>query len=125
MLINKRLEYVILILIVIILGISSRKIEGFPIFIGDLFYAVMVYFGMRFLFINSSFTKTIILALVFCFGIEFLQLYKAEWLLEIRKTTLGHYALGEGFLWSDLGFYILGIAMASMTDIYRFRINSQ
>jgi hypothetical protein len=122
MLINKRLEYVILILIVIILGISSRKIEGFPIFIGDLFYAVMVYFGMRFLFINSSFTKTIILALVFCFGIEFLQLYKAEWLLEIRKTTLGHYALGEGFLWSDLGFYILGIAMASMTDIYRFRI---
>jgi hypothetical protein len=122
MLINKRLEYVILILIVIILGISSRKIEGFPIFIGDLFYAVMVYFGMRFLFINSSFTKTIILALVFCFGIEFLQLYKAEWLLEIRKTTLGHYALGEGFLWSDLGFYMLGIAMASMTDIYRFRI---
>jgi hypothetical protein len=118
MLTNKRLGYVILIVIVIALGISSRKIEGFPLFVGDTLYAVMVYFGMRFFFINSGFTKPIIFTLIFCFGIELLQLFNAEWLLEIRKTTLGHYVLGQGFLWCDLGFYILGITMASVTDIY-------
>lgn len=116
MLTNNKLRYFIIILIVIALGITSRKIEGFPLGIGDVLYAVMVYFGMRFLYINS--TKSIILALVFCFGIEFLQLFRAEWLLEIRNTTLGHYVLGQGFLWSDLGFYLLGIAIAYLTDNY-------
>ena len=59
---------------------------------------------------------TIVLALVFCFCIEFLQLYRAEWMLAIRRTTLGHYALGQGFLWSDLGFYIIGVLMALLID---------
>lgn len=56
------------------------------------------------------------LALIFCFCIEFLQLYKTEWLLAIRRTTLGHYVLGQGFLWSDLVFYTLGIAIAFLID---------
>ncbi len=118
MLTNKRLGYVILIVIVIALGISSRKVEGFPLFVGDTLYAVMVYFGLRMVFVNLDLKKTAFLALLFCFGIELLQLYDVEWLLEIRRTTLGHYVLGQGFLWCDLGFYILGITMASVTDIY-------
>ena len=118
MLTDKRFGYFIIILIVIALGIASRKIEEFPLWIGDSLYAAMVYFGLRFLFLNSSFTKTIFLAFFFCFGIEFLQLYKTECLLEIRKTTLGHYVLGQGFLWSDLGFYSLGISIAYLVDNY-------
>ncbi|MBA4318755.1 MAG: DUF2809 domain-containing protein [Flavobacterium sp.] len=116
MLKNTRFSYFIIIVSVIILGILSRKIDGIPTFFGDTLYAVMVYFGMRMLFINNSFKMTIVLALVFCFCIEFLQLYRAEWLLAIRRTTLGHYALGQGFLWSDLGFYTLGIVIAFLID---------
>lgn len=113
-----RFSYLILIISIIILGILSRKIDGIPTFIGDTLYAVMVYFGMRMLFINTNSKITIVLALVFCFCIEFLQLYKAEWLLAIRRSTLGYYALGQGFLWSDLVFYSLGIAIAFFIDFY-------
>jgi hypothetical protein len=116
MLKNTRFTYFIIIVSVIILGIISRKIEGIPTFFGDTLYAVMIYFGMRMLFINSSFKMTSALALIFCFCIEFLQLYRAEWLLAIRRTTLGHYVLGQGFLWSDLGFYTLGIVIAFLID---------
>jgi hypothetical protein len=116
MLKNIRFSYLNLIVSVILLGIVSRKIDGVPTFFGDTLYAVMVYFGMRILLINNSIIKTMIFALVFCFCIEFLQLYRAEWILAIRRTTLGHYALGQGFLWSDLGYYTLGIIIAFLID---------
>jgi hypothetical protein len=116
MLKNTRLSYFILIFAVIILGILSRKIDGVPTFFGDTLYAVMVYFGMRMFLINLNFKKSAMLAIVFCFCIEFLQLYRAEWMLEIRRTTLGHYVLGQGFLWSDLGYYALGVGIGFLMD---------
>jgi hypothetical protein len=116
MLKNSRIRYFILVVFVIALGITSRKIDGVPTYFGDTLYAVMVYFGLRIFFINFNIKKTAILALLFCFIIEFLQLYQAEWIIEIRKTTLGHYVLGQGFLWSDLGFYILGVVIAFWMD---------
>ena len=116
MLKNSRIRYFILILIVIVLGITSRKMEGVPTFFGDTLYAVMIYFGMRMLFVNINIKKTAMLALLICFAIEFLQLYDAEWMLEIRRTTLGHYVLGQGFLWSDLAYYTLGIIIAFLID---------
>ena len=116
MLKNRRIQYFILIILVIALGITSRKMEGIPTFFGDTLYAVMIYFGMRMVFINLNLKKTAILALLFCFCNEFLQLYDARWLLEIRRTTFGHYVLGQGFLCSDLGFYTLGIIMAFLID---------
>lgn len=85
-------------------------------FFGDVFYAVMIYFGMRMLFINLNFKKSAILAIVFCFCIEFLQLYDAQWMLAIRRTTLGHYALGQGFIWNDLGCYVIGVMIAFWMD---------
>jgi len=120
---NSRIQYFILTLIVITLGILSRKIGAVPIFFGDALYAVMVYFGLRMLFNNLGLEKTAILALVFCFCIEFLQLYNAEWMLEIRRTTAGHYVLGQGFLWSDLAYYTLGVVMAFLIDFYFIKRN--
>lgn len=111
-----RFIYFILIISVILLGILSRKINGIPPFFGDVLYAVMLYFGMRFLFINQSLRKSIVFALIFCFSIELLQLYRTEWILAVRRTTLGHYVLGEGFLWSDLVCYTIGIITAFLID---------
>jgi len=54
---KKRILYFILTLIVIALGITSRKIEGVPTFFGDTLYAVMVYFGMRMFFNNLNLKK--------------------------------------------------------------------
>lgn len=116
MLTNTRFTYFIMIVSVIILGILSRKIECIPPFFGDTLYAVMIYFGLRFLFIKINSKITIALAIVVCFCIEFLQLYRAEWILTIRRTRLGHYAMGQGFLWSDLAYYMLGILIAFWID---------
>jgi hypothetical protein len=113
---NGRLNYFILILLVLILGILSRKISGIPLFIGDVLYAVLIYFGFRFLIMDSKKSTSLLLSLIFCFGIEILQLVQIDWLIGIRKTTLGHYILGEGFLWLDLLCYVIGTLMAFLID---------
>ena len=113
---NVRLYYFISILLILILGILSRKISNIPLFIGDVLYAVLIYFGMRFLFIHLKTHKTFLLSLLFCFSIEILQLVQIDWLIAIRKTTLGHYILGQGFLWSDLLCYIIGTLIAFIID---------
>lgn len=112
----KRIYYFFLIFVTIALGIFSRKMDGVPTFFGDILYAIMIYFGVRFILINYSYKKAAFLALLFCFSVEFLQLYTAEWMVSIRKTALGHYVLGEGFLWSDLVCYTFGVAIAFLTD---------
>ena len=113
---NVRLYYFISILLILILGILSRKISGIPLFIGDILYAVLIYFGIRFLIMNSKKSTSLLLGLLFCFSIEILQLVQIDWLIAIRKTTLGHYILGEGFLWSDLLCYIIGTLIAFIID---------
>lgn len=113
---SNRLNYFLLIILVIILGILSRKTSGIPLFIGDVLYAVLIYFGFRFLIIDSKKSTSLLLSLLFCFGIETLQLVQIDWLLAIRKTTLGHYILGEGFLWLDLLCYVMGTLLAFLID---------
>ncbi|TDR25447.1 ribosomal maturation YjgA family protein [Flavobacterium cheniae] len=114
---NNRLNYFILILLILILGILSRKISGIPLFIGDVLYAVLIYFGFRFILIDLKKATSLLLSLLFCFSIEILQLVQIDWLIAIRKTTLGHYILGEGFLWSDLLCYIIGTLLAFLIDL--------
>lgn len=113
---NERLNYFISILLILILGILSRKISGIPLFIGDILYAVLIYLGFRFLLIDFKKATSLLLSLLFCFGIEILQLVQIDWLIAIRKTTLGHYILGQGFLWLDLLCYVIGTLVAFIID---------
>lgn len=113
---NNRLYYFSALLITLILGILSRKITGIPLFIGDVLYAVLIYFGFRFLIMDSKKATSLLLSLIFCFGIEIFQLVQIDWLIAIRKTTLGHYILGEGFLWLDMLCYVMGTLMAFLID---------
>lgn len=111
-----RFVYFILALLTIVLGIASRKMVCIPLFVGDILYAVMVYFGFRWLFLKSKILWQIGLPLLFCFAIENQQLSTAKTLVAIRETTLGHYVLGQGFLWSDLLYYTIGIGLAYAVD---------
>lgn len=113
---NSRSLYFFITLSVIILGIISRKIDQIPLYIGDILYAVMVYSGCRMIFINNNKTTKILLPLLFCYFIEIQQICNVSWLVSIRNTTLGHYALGQGFLWSDLVFYTIGVFLAFIID---------
>ena len=113
---SNRQNYFIFIISVLILGILSRRISGIPLFIGDILYAVLIYFWFRFILIDFKKATSLLLSLLFCFSIEILQLVQIDWLIAIRKTTLGHYILGEGFLWLDLLCYVIGTLFAYWLD---------
>ena len=50
-------------------------------------------------------------ALITSFAVEFSQMLTMPWLVRVRSTFLGHMLLGQGFLWSDLLAYTLGIVV--------------
>jgi len=87
-----------------------------PFFVGDLLYAIMVYFGIRFLLIHLKKSKSACIALSICYCIELLQLYDAEWIITLRSTLLGRYVLGQGFLWSDVLAYSFGVLIAYLIE---------
>lgn len=118
---TSRILYCVLLLLTIFLGILSRKISSIPLCLGDFLYAVMIYFLLRILFINKKSFQIIILTLLICYGIEFLQLYQAEWIIELRKTLFGKYVLGQGFLWSDILAYTFGVLIAFMIEKIIFK----
>jgi len=118
---TKRVLYFIITSLVMIMGLLSRKFmfifpKNIAPFIGDMFWAMMVYFGFRFLLPKLSLLKSFNIALIFSFGIEISQLYQDNWINSIRKTTIGGLVLGHGFLWMDLISYTIGIIIAVIID---------
>ncbi len=119
---RNRLLYSVMIIIVIILGLCSRKMaNAIPSFLntylGDALWALMIFIAFGFIFREM---KTKIIALVgisFCYLIEMSQLYHANWIDNIRKTTLGGLVLGYVFSWSDLIGYAIGILVGVIFEI--------
>lgn len=114
---RSRLTYFIFIVTTILLGLLSRHIDGVPLFIGDILWGLMVYFIVRFLFINKSIKWVTIASLLFCYAIEFSQLYQAPWINNIRHTVIGGLILGETFVWSDLLCYTVGISAGILVNV--------
>lgn len=118
---TKRVVYFIITVVVMLMGLLSRKFmfifpSSIAPFVGDMLWAMMVYFGFRFLFPKLELLKSFNIALIFSFAIETSQLYQAEWINIIRKTTIGGLVLGHGFLWMDLISYFIGIIIALIID---------
>lgn len=110
------LYYFLFFLGTIVLGLSSRTIKGIPLFIGDMLYAIMIYFIMHFLFPKAATKIIALVSLLVCYVIETLQLYQADWIVNIRSTTIGHLVLGQGFLWSDILAYTFGIGIVFIIE---------
>ena len=116
-LMNKsRITYFIAICIVVALGFASRQFSIIPFFTGDVLWALMIFLIFRFLFINITAKSLVLLSLSFCFLIEISQLYQAEWINNIRHTTLGGLILGQGFLWSDIIAYTAGVIIGALFE---------
>lgn len=115
-----RLLYLILTIIVMILGLLSRKISGLPkiieLYSGDILWALMVFLIIAFIFNKKSTIFIISWAIIFSYSIEISQLYHAPWIDAIRNTTLGGLILGFGFLWSDLICYTIGIIIGIIIE---------
>lgn len=118
---RNKLLYLLLTIIVMILGLLSRKINDLPkiieLYSGDILWALMVFLLFAFLFNKKSTIFIISWAIIFSYSIEISQLYHAPWIDSIRNTTLGGLILGFGFLWSDLVCYTIGIIIGIIIDI--------
>ncbi|AIK39202.1 MULTISPECIES: DUF2809 domain-containing protein [Bacillus] len=119
---RNRLLYAILTIIVVILGLASRKFAyALPnllnAYLGDALWALMIFIGFGFLFHKMKIKKIAFLSLLFCYGIEISQLYHADWIDNIRATTLGGLVLGYGFLWSDLLAYTIGVGTGMLCEL--------
>ena len=106
--------YLLWIIIVILLGLASRKFTDFiPGFLadyaGDTLWALLVFLIFGFVFTKKTTLQIGIFAIFFSFLIEISQLYHAPWIDAIRNTTLGALVLGFGFLWTDLICYTIGV----------------
>jgi Protein of unknown function (DUF2809) len=117
------MSYLIVAIIVMLLGIASRTYgDSLPELVaehsGDVLWAGMIYFGVRMLFAQKSYSRAFGIALTFCFAIEISQLYQAELINAIRATTLGALVLGKGFLAVDLIRYSIGVAVSYGLDKY-------
>ncbi|SCI76910.1 Protein of uncharacterised function (DUF2809) [uncultured Clostridium sp.] len=118
---KNRIKYFIVTIIIMFMGLLSRKFmfifpKNIAPFVGDMLWAMMVYFGFRFLFPKLNITKSLVLAFLFSFSIEISQLYQAQWINNIRNTIIGGLILGHGFLFEDLISYSIGIILGCVVD---------
>ena len=109
--IKLRICYLSGIAVLIALGLLSRRVKFVPAACGDALWAMMVYCCFRIVLIRKPMIISAVAALITSFAIEFSQMLTPDWLVKIRSTFLGHMLLGQGFLWSDLLAYTIGIAV--------------
>ena len=111
---RNRIVYLALVGLTVLAGLSSRNFSDVlpswvQLYLGDVLWALMVFFILGFIFRRKSTWWIAMVALAFSFLIEFIQLYHAEWIDVIRHTRVGGLIFGFGFLWSDLVCYSIGI----------------
>ena len=106
-----RIFYLSGIAVLIALGLLSRRVKFVPAACGDALWAMMVYCCFRIVLIRKPLVISAAAALLASFAVEFSQMLTPDWLVKIRSTFLGHMLLGQGFLWSDLLAYTIGIAV--------------
>lgn len=99
---RNRWIYAVFTVLIIGLGLGSRAFSSvlpdtLNTYLGDSLWAAMIFTGCGFLFRKLKTMITGIISLSFCFVIEFSQLYHAEWIDQIRDTSLGGLVLGYGF----------------------------
>lgn len=111
-----RIRYLALIFAIIIVGLLSRESAIIPLWIGDVLWATMIFFVVRFFCIGYSIKKIAVISLMICYAIEFSQLYKAVWIDKLRHTLFGRLVLGDTFLWGDLLSYTIGIGLCIIVE---------
>ncbi|MBP2654676.1 MAG: hypothetical protein H6Q73_2245 [Firmicutes bacterium] len=109
---RKRLYYLILVLVVIVVGLLSREIPSWlPKWIGDILWGLMVFFIMGFIFRDRPILNNAILSAIFSIGIEVAKFYHAPWIDTFRYTIIGGLILGYVFSFYNILCYITGIAI--------------
>ena len=112
-----------LLAVTIALGLATRRYpELFPAIVarygGDALWAAMVFWLAALVRPAAATSRLALTALGISFAVECSQLYRAEWIDAVRATWAGALVLGQGFLWSDLVCYTVGVAVAAALDAW-------
>lgn len=75
---------------------------------GSLAYQILMMLGVAFLFPRLSLVKCAVGVFAFSCAVEFLQLWKAPFIREVRATWPGRVILGDTFVWADFPPYAAG-----------------
>lgn len=111
---SKLLIPIIGIILLIPIGLISRRIGWIPTETGDALWAMMVFCLWRIVLYNKKLPTVAIVSLAHCYLVEFSQMITWRWLVSFRQTFIGHMMLGQGFLWIDLLAYSIGIIVIYM-----------
>jgi hypothetical protein len=107
--IRKRLHYLVFVIGVILLGLLSREISWFPMWLGDVLWGLMVFFIAGFLFRKVSTLSNALSSAIFSTGVEMAKLLHTPWLDAFRYTRIGGLILGYVFSFNNILCYIIGI----------------
>ncbi|MEP6748818.1 MAG: DUF2809 domain-containing protein [Bacteroidota bacterium] len=128
---NRRVVYFILFLLVIPLGLSTRKepqwyFSFMADYGGDILWSTMFFLLFRCFWPQEPLWKIALYTYSFSVAIEISQLYQAPWINSIRHTFLGSMLLGFSFSWSDILCYLVGtvagLLIASIADRYTISV---
>jgi Protein of unknown function (DUF2809) len=116
-----RWRYVGLLVATILLGLATRRFpQAFPQIVatygGDTLWAMMVVWLFAIARPKATTMALAVSAIVVALLIECSQLYHAPWIDSLRVTTPGALVLGQGFLWTDLVCYAVGVLLAALID---------
>jgi len=105
----------------VLLGLASRRYAAhLPDFIaayaGDALWAAMVFWLAALVAPRARTAHLAVAALMVAILVEVSQLYHSAWLDALRQTRPGALALGQGFLWSDLACYTVGVLATALLD---------
>ncbi len=111
---SKLFTPIIGIILLIPIGLISRRIGWIPTETGDALWAMMIFCLWRIVLHNKKLPTVAIVSLAHCYLVEFSQMITWRWLVSFRQTFIGHMMLGQGFLWIDLLAYSIGIIVIYM-----------
>ena len=82
-------------------------------YIPDVFY--VIFWSLIFFFIwpgKTSVVRIPVIVFILTCILEFLQLYKPDFLEKIRSSLIGAALIGRDFVWLQFPYYILGTALS-------------
>jgi hypothetical protein len=125
-----RLTYVISALATIVVGLGVSR-AGLPLTsavrdkLGDALWASMIFWWIGATPPRADLWPRAGAAFGICVVVELSQLYHTPALDALRRTTLGHLVLGNGFDPRDLAAYAVGVLVAAVIELLlRRRVSS-
>src|SRR4051794_35605460 len=118
---RKPLARIVLIALVALLGIGSRRYAAslpgiVAAYAGDTLWATAAFLGIGLALPRATTWRVALLAMSLSVLVEVGQLYHAPWIDSIRRTALGGLILGFDFVWSDLACYAVGVALGILIE---------